>query len=271
MTFYNNKLNDFNKFNGNDYSKEYVANKNAYFYINREGSMSDLIVFKPFLTDLSYDLKLTLKPSTEAVTNANPSQVIESSTIGMKIGISVPATSLSEAKANRQKVSKLMTWLRDPKKIPVKISSAKAKTPEKCRKLIESLENRGYIYDPTGGWKHPDNPALLQRFKDKQPQKYKHAKICVKEKYKKGKDSGSDLNKNKKFFNKSYTGENMVFRISFANLVQSGKYDNEKQMFFIDDLVKTEKSFAEYALRCFLSNVTADVDLDMGFSKTVLI
>jgi len=272
MAFWN-RLNNFDKYRGNDYSKIYIKNKNAYFYINREGSMDELIVFKPFLTELSYELKLTTEPISDNVTNANPSQVIKESDIGIKVALEVPATSVSEALANREKVSKLLSWLRDPKRKPVKVGKGTA-TNDNCAALLSEMENNGYKFDD-GRVAHDFDESAVQSLKNNKPNKYKMAKICSAKRFKKnqrkkknpkeGGDkpaAGSEESKNST--QTSYAGENMVFRISFANLIQSGKYDNEKQILSSEKTV-TDKNLSNYALRCFLSNVNVDVDIDMGF------
>ena len=267
MAFWNrNRLNNFDKVNGNDYTKEYIKNKNAYFYINREGSANDLIVFKPFLTDLSYDLKLTTEPNSDAVTNSNPSQVIKESTIAMKVGLNVPATSLSEAYANRAKVSKLLSWLRDPNTVPIKVGTSKAQTTEVCDELLSEMEQHGYTFND-GRIQNEGDPDAIGRLKENKKEKYKQALICSRKRFKakQKKKKGTDSQSGKADFKpQAYPGENMVFRISFANLIQSGKYDNEKQI-LSSSRTTTDQNLANYALRCFLNNVTADVDMEMGF------
>ena len=135
MAFWN-KLNRFDKIKGTDYSDRYVSNKNAYFYINRESDINEIVVFKPFLSDLSYDLKVTTEPNSDSVTNSNPTQVITDATIQLKVALDIPAVSVSEAMANKQKVSKVLTWLRDPEKTPRKIGSTKQKSTEKYPPII---------------------------------------------------------------------------------------------------------------------------------------
>ena len=255
-----NKLNNLDKIEGNDYSKLYVKSKNAFFYINREGSADELIVLKPFLTELAYDLKVTTEPNGNSITNSNPSQVIKESTIDLKVALDVPATSVSEAKANRKKISKLMTWLRDPTKVPVKVGSTKA---ENCDPIIKKWTNAGYSFSTSKAEIVHKVAGKVSRFKNKRPKEYQQLKACM-IKAAKANISGPPASGAKTATNTAYSGENMVFRINFANLIQNGKYRKEHEI-LSTSRTQTDANLAAYALRCFLSNVTADIDLDMGF------
>ena len=247
-----NRLNNFDKYNGNDYTKNYVKNKNAYFYIGREDSPQEIVVFKPFLTELSYDLKVSTKDSLEVLTNANPAKIITDSTYVMKVAMSVPAISVSEAKANKMKVSKLLSWLRDPYKVPTKKGSG---NPDTCANVISELRSNGYTIK--NGKITSKKEGAVESLKTNRPQYWATAKSCAK------KLSTSDKGKGKLSGN-TYHGKNMVFRISFANLIQSGNY-NEMHEILSSSRKKTEENMNSYALRCFVSNVNVKVDLDMGF------
>ena len=255
-----NKLNNLDKIEGNDYSKQYVKDKNAFFYINREGSADELIVLKPFLTDLTYDLKVTTESNGNSITNANPSQIIKDSTIDLKVVMEVPATSLSEAKANKQKVSKLMTWLRDPTKIPVKVGTTKS---ENCDPLIKKWTNAGYSFSTSKAEIVHKVAGKVSRFKSKRPKEYQQLKACM-AKAAKANQQGPPASGAGPVTNTAYSGENMVFRINFANLIQNGKYRKEHEI-LSTSRTDTDVNLAAYALRCFLSNETAYIDLDMGF------
>ena len=106
MTFWSRVNNLFHKdLKGTDYSSDYTKHKNAFFYIGREDEQAQgLIVFKPFLVDLSYDLKLNTKDNLEAISLANPSKIITDSTLDLKVSLNVPAVSVYESKENREKI-----------------------------------------------------------------------------------------------------------------------------------------------------------------------
>jgi hypothetical protein len=62
----------------------------------------------------------------------------------------------------------------------------------------------------------------------------------------------------------SFTGKQIVLLVSFANLIQSGRYTEIHQIMSSTGK-KTHKHMSTYGLRCFMTNAKDDVNLDMGF------
>jgi len=265
-----NKLNNLDKYKGNDYSKEYVKSKNAFFYIGREDDAAGLIVFKPFLKSMSYDLKCSTKDNSDSTSNANPSKIITDSQLDLKVTLEIPAVSVSEAKANSAKISKLLGWLRDPAKKPVKVGKPEATSVDKCATIMANARSLGYSY-ANGQLTHSTDSQvakgqqkMAQILKQNNPAHHNAYLTCFANAAKKNKKKNNNTPKPDVKVPPTDTGKNMIFRISFANLIQSGNY-NEIHEILNSKQSETEINMGEYSLRCFISNINVDVDMEMGF------
>ena len=258
MTFWSRVNNLFHKdLKGTDYSSDYIKHKNAFFYIAREDEQDEgLIVFKPFLVDMSYDLKLNTKDNLEAISLANPSKIITDSTLDLKVSLNVPAVSVSESKANREKISKLLTWLKDPQKVPTRVSSKKATTNIKCNQIMNEMYKAGYTIN-NKKWVNSKDPTAFEALKEGRPQYHANALACL------ARLSKQDP-KPKPKAPTADEGKYMVFRISFANLIQSGKYNEFHEILNSKSSV-TATNMGLYGLRCFISNINVEVDIEMGY------
>jgi hypothetical protein len=183
----------------------------------------------------------------------------------------MPAVSVSEAKANRSKISMLLGWMKDPSKKPVKAGTKESKTVDKCAAILAQAKSLGYFYDAkSGALQHNTDAAAAvagqqtttSMLKANNPAHYKAFTDCFAAAAK-TKNTG-DKPKPENKAPPTDTGKNMVFRISFANLIQSGNY-NEKHEILNSKQSETEKNMGMYSLRCFISNINVDVDMEMGF------
>ena len=111
-----NQTNNYDKVAGQDYTNDYMKNKNAFFYIGKEGSSDELIVLKPFLSNLTYDLNVEVRDKDKNIHTANSSKAITGEQIKIKVELDVPAVSVSEARTNAIKIGTLMSWLKDEKR-----------------------------------------------------------------------------------------------------------------------------------------------------------
>ena len=84
--------NDLNSFDqslglGSDFSNEYVKSKNAFFYVAKEGLEDELLAFKPFLKDLTYNLSVKTEDMIASIQNANPAKAITGVDISIKVSM----------------------------------------------------------------------------------------------------------------------------------------------------------------------------------------
>ncbi len=248
------QLNNLDKIKGNDYSRVYTKNKNAFLYIGKEGDEDALIVFKPFVSSISYDLKVDTTDMMDALSVANSPKVITGADISIKIELDLPATSVSEADANAAKISTFMSWLRDPSEEKTSTSNI---TPETCSVFKQNNPNayKGgrLVKSVADAWRTDSNGDG--------PDKLALAQACAEL------DKNNNSDRKRSNGDKSKTGTKMVFLISFANLIQSGNYTEEHEI-LQSKSDKTYKNMQTYGLRCLISNVKATVDNDMGYFES---
>lgn len=99
-------LNRFTRRMGNDYSSTYTKNHRVEFYVLKETQIKTLqmVLFKPFLDELTYDFSLQLQDYMKNPGSVNHPKVIKGTDGKIKVSLILPAVSLNEAIINAKKV-----------------------------------------------------------------------------------------------------------------------------------------------------------------------
>jgi hypothetical protein len=243
------QLNNLDNVKGNDYSRIYTKNKNAFMYIGKEGDDEALIVFKPFLSNLSYDLKIDTKDSLESDSVQNSPKIITGSDISIKVELDIPATSVSEADANAARVATFLSWMQDQK-----LKKTTYVTKDVCslfRKENAAAYHDGKLTETAQKAWESDAGGLGEA-------KLTMALACAEMEKNENSKSG---NENTVF---THRGKKMVFLVSFANLIQSGNYTEEHEI-LNSKSEKTYDNLQLYGLRCLINNLKVNIDVDMGY------
>ena len=98
-------LNRFTRRMGNDYSNTYTKNHRVEFYVLKETQIKTLqmVLFKPFLDELTYDFSLQLQDYMKNPGSVNHPKVIKGTDGKIKVSLILPAVSLNEAIINAKK------------------------------------------------------------------------------------------------------------------------------------------------------------------------
>ncbi len=99
-------LNRFTRRMGNDYSNTYTKNHRVELYVLKESKIKTLqmVMFKPFLDELSYDFTLKLQDFMANPGSVNHPKIIKGQDGQIKVSLILPAVSVNEAIINAKKV-----------------------------------------------------------------------------------------------------------------------------------------------------------------------
>ena len=108
-----NSLNKFTGQMGSDYSHTYTTKKKTEFYVmkSNQNEISQIVLFKPFLEDLTYSFSIKTKEFGPNPVDANPDHLITGQDASIKVSLNLPAVSLNEAKINAKKVDFFLRML----------------------------------------------------------------------------------------------------------------------------------------------------------------